>query len=165
MIRSRRSVDEVIAYKNTKSEDRQGRMSNPYWRSAIFRNWLVALLILAALGSAPLVAARLPSELFMGLPSPLMFLAVGMPVGFLILAIFKISLQQALDRNHELDKEDQLQRRRVPKRLKSFPVKAVDVSDADTEIGQTDPDMQQQQELAGQELASIDQTSAKQAAG
>lgn len=131
MIRGRMSVNEVIVSQNTNSEYRQGRMSKPYWRSATFRNWLVALLILAALTAAPMAAARLPSDRFIGLPSTLVFFAVGMPLIFLILAIFKISLQQGLDRNHELDTEDQLQRRRVPKRLKSFPVRAVDVDEPD----------------------------------
>lgn len=133
MIRSRRSVDEVIASQNTNSESRQGRMSKSYWRSAIFRNWFVALLILVVLIGAPLAAERLPADRMMGLPSTLVFFAIGLPAIFLVLAMFKISLQHALDRNHELDSEDQLQRRRVPKRLKSFPVKAVDVDEPDAE--------------------------------
>ncbi|MEH6726536.1 MAG: hypothetical protein V7703_10285 [Hyphomicrobiales bacterium] len=138
-------------------------MSKPYWRSAIFRNWLVALLILVALIGAPLAASSLPSDRLMGLPSTLVFFAIGMPVIFLILAIFKISMQQALDRNYELDSEDQLQRRRVPKRLKSFPVKAFDVPDPDTpapESAQSDSDTQQQRSMTG-----IDQTNRTQVAG
>lgn len=112
-------------------------MSKSYWRSAIFRNWFVALLILLVLIGAPLAADRLPSDRMMGLPAELVFLAVGMPFIFLILAIFKISLQHALDRNHELDSEDQLQRRRVPKRLKAFPVKAVDIDEPDAEVAES----------------------------
>ncbi len=163
MIRSRRSVDKVIASQNTNAEYRQGRMSKPYWRSAISRNWLVALLILAALVGAPLAAARLPSDRLMGLPSILVFFSIGLPAIFLILAIFKISMQQALDRNYELDSEDQLQRRRVPKRLKSFPVKAFDVPDTDTpapESAQSDSEQQQQRTMTG-----IDQTNQTQVAG
>lgn len=91
----------------------------------------MALLILAVLVGGPLFAAGLPSGLIIGLPSTLVFVAIGMPAAFLVLAFFKISLQQGLDRNYELDREDQLQRRRVPKRLKSFPVRAVDVPDTD----------------------------------
>jgi len=138
-------------------------MSKPYWRSAIFRNWLVALLILAALVGAPLVAARLPSDRLMGLPSTLVFFAIGMPAIFLVLAVFKINMQQALDRNYELDSEDQLQRRRVPKRLKSFPVKALDVPDLDTptpENVQSDSESQQQRKTTG-----MDKTSPTQVAG
>ncbi|WP_306259679.1 hypothetical protein [Pararhizobium sp. IMCC21322] len=103
----------------------------------------MALLILTALFGAPLAAARLPSDLIMGLPATLVFFAIGMPLLFLILAIFKISLQHGLDRNYELDREDQLLRRRVPKRLKSFPVKAIDVPDPDipvTKSKQSDDD-------------------------
>ena len=94
-------------------------MSKPYWRSATFRNFGVAVLILAALILSPLAAARLPADLIMGLPPTLLFFALGLPVLFLVLAIFKISLQQRLDRTYELDSEDQLQRRRVPKRLRT----------------------------------------------
>tara|TARA_R110002049_G_scaffold75625_4_gene194461 strand:+ start:3693 stop:4304 length:612 start_codon:yes stop_codon:yes gene_type:complete len=110
---------------------RQGRMSKPYWRSATFRNFGVAVLILAALILSPLAAARLPADLIMGLPPTLLFFALGLPVLFLVLAIFKISLQQRLDRTYELDSEDQLQRRRVPKRLRAFPVTAREVPEAD----------------------------------
>jgi len=161
MIRRGALVGEVIPSQNTDTEYRQGRMSKPYWRSATLRNWLVALLILAALFGAPLVAARLPSELFMGLPATLVFFAVGMPLLFLVLAIFKISFQHGLDRNYELDREDQLLRRRVPKRLKSFPVRAIDVPDSDvpaTKSIQTDANAEPKK------MTAIDQSSRTQVA-
>lgn len=106
-------------------------MSKPYWRSATLRNFGVAVLILAALIGAPLAAARLPAGVILGLPPTLLFFAIAMPVLFLLLAIFKISLQQTLDRTYELDSEDQLRRRHVPKRLKAFPVKVREVPDTD----------------------------------
>lgn len=128
----------------------------------------MALLILAALFGAPLVAARLPSDLIMGLPATLVFFAVGMPLLFLVLAIFKISLQHGLDRNYELDREDQLQRRRVPKRLKSFPVKAVDVPDPDIPDAPGNPAAESAHSNDGADLRKVSETnqnSQSQAAG
>lgn len=164
MIRRGALAGKVIPSQNTDTEYRQGRMSKPYWRSATLRNWLVALLILAALSGAPLVAARLPSDLFMGLPATLVFFAIGMPLLLLVLAIFKISLQHGLDRNYELDREDQLLRRRVPKRLKSFPVKAIDVPEPDIPDIPATQGIQSDADAEPKKMTVIDQSNRTQVA-
>ncbi|MFK8034203.1 MAG: hypothetical protein AB8B94_08665 [Hyphomicrobiales bacterium] len=105
-------------------------MSKPYWRSAKAKIFLILALVLAVLIGSPLVASRLQPELILGFPPVLLFFCLGVPLVLLIIAMLKSSIQQSHDRAYEVDTEDKLRRRAVPKRLKSFPVKGEEVPDA-----------------------------------
>lgn len=105
-------------------------MSKPYWRSAKAKIFFVLALVLAVLIGSPLFAARLQPDLILGFPPVLLFFCLGIPLALLVLSLFKSSIQQGHDRAYEIDTEDKLRRRAVPKRLKSFPVKAEEIPEA-----------------------------------
>ncbi|MEP0521428.1 MAG: hypothetical protein ABJO09_06025 [Hyphomicrobiales bacterium] len=105
-------------------------MSKSYWRSAKAKIFIIVALLLAVLIGAPIFAATLQPNLIVGFPPVLLFFCLGMPLALLILTMVKSSMQQGHDRTYEVDTEDKLRRRAVPKRLKSFPVKAEEVAEA-----------------------------------
>lgn len=105
-------------------------MSKSYWRSAKAKNFFLAAILFAVLVGAPLFALGLQPNLIWGFPPVLLFYCLGIPLAFVVLAMFKSSIQSSHDRSYEVDTEDKLRRRAVPKRLKTFPVRAEEVADA-----------------------------------
>lgn len=105
-------------------------MSKPYWRAAKAKIFIIVALLLAILIGAPLFAAGLQPDLILGFPPVLLFFCLGIPLALLVLTMVKSSMQQSHDRAYEVDTEDKLRRRAVPKRLKSFPVQADEIAEA-----------------------------------
>ncbi len=97
-------------------------MSKSYWRSAKIRSLGFGILICLVLFMAPQVVFYAGNGSYWGLPYTLIILVVAIPLVLLLLTLCKISLQRRLDRNHDIDKEDRLQRRSHPKIMRSFPV-------------------------------------------
>ncbi|PCJ82918.1 MAG: hypothetical protein COA52_19740 [Hyphomicrobiales bacterium] len=97
-------------------------MSKSYWRSAKIRSIGLAGLICLALFMLPQAVLFAGSGSYMGFSYALIILVVIAPLFFLAITLLKISLLRRLDRSHDIDEEDRLQRRAHPKIMRAFPV-------------------------------------------